>query len=128
MRENVDRALYTIALFRRWGLAVAIDDFGTGYSSLSYLKQLKVDVVKIDRSFVSNLPKNQEDAALGEMMLRVIDRFGFTTLAEGIETEEQAVWLTEHGCQLGQGYLVAKPDTFETLLARLPKPVFALSA
>jgi len=126
--QNVDRALYTIALLREWGIAVAIDDFGTGYSSLSYLKQLKVDVVKIDRAFVSNLPDNQEDAALGEMMLRIIDRFGFTTLAEGIETEEQAAWLTEHGCVLGQGFLVAKPGSFEKLLAGLVKPARQLRA
>jgi diguanylate cyclase (GGDEF)-like protein len=126
--QNVERALFTIGLFRSWGIAVAIDDFGTGYSSLSYLKQLKVDVVKIDRSFVSDLPNNKEDAALGEMMLRIIDRFGFITLAEGIETEEQARWLTEHGCKLGQGYLVAKPTTFQKLLTYLPKPVQALSS
>jgi len=117
--ENVERSMYTIELFRRWGLSVAIDDFGTGYSSLSYLKHLTVDVVKIDRSFVMELPHDDRDAALAEMLLRITDRFGFTTLAEGIETEEQAAWLLEHGCRLGQGYLIARPGPFEELLCAI---------
>jgi diguanylate cyclase (GGDEF)-like protein len=114
--ENVERSMYTIELFRRWGLTVAIDDFGTGYSSLSYLKQLTVDVLKVDRSFVMGLPDDERDAALAEMLLRISDRFGFTTLAEGIETEAQAAWLLEHGCRLGQGYLIARPGPWDDLL------------
>jgi len=114
--ENVERSMYTIELFRRWGLSVAIDDFGTGHSSLSYLKQLKVDVIKVDRSFVMGLPDDERDAALADMLLRISDRFGFMTLAEGIETEAQAAWLLEHGCRLGQGYLIARPGPFADLL------------
>jgi diguanylate cyclase (GGDEF)-like protein len=113
---NVERSMYTIELFRRWGLSIAIDDFGTGYSSLSYLKQLKVDVIKVDRSFVMGLPDDERDAALTDMLLRIGDRFGFVTLAEGIETEAQAAWLLEHGCRLGQGYLIARPGPFADLL------------
>jgi diguanylate cyclase (GGDEF)-like protein len=114
--ENVQRSMYTIELFRRLGLSVAIDDFGTGYSSLAYLKQLTVDVIKIDRSFVMGLPDDERDTALAEMLLRIIDRFGFTTLAEGIETEAQAAWLLRHGCRLGQGYLIARPGPFDDLV------------
>jgi diguanylate cyclase (GGDEF)-like protein len=117
--QNVERSMSTIDRFRQWGLSVAIDDFGTGYSSLSYLKQLKVDVIKIDQSFVAGLPGDERDAALAEMLIRITDRFGFATLAEGIETEAQAAWLLEHGCRLGQGYLIARPSTFADLLARL---------
>jgi diguanylate cyclase (GGDEF)-like protein len=117
--QNVERSMSTIDRFRQWGLSVAIDDFGTGYSSLSYLKQLKVDVIKIDQSFVAGLPGDERDAALSEMLIRITDRFGFATLAEGIETEAQAAWLLEHGCRLGQGYLIARPSTFADLLARL---------
>jgi diguanylate cyclase (GGDEF)-like protein len=120
--ENVERSMYTIELFRRWGLSVAIDDFGTGYSSLSYLKQLTVDVIKIDRSFVMGLPADERDAALTEMLLRITDRFGFVTLAEGIETEAQAAWLLAQGCRLGQGYLIAKPGPFEQLVRREKPP------
>jgi sensor c-di-GMP phosphodiesterase-like protein len=111
----------TIDLFRSWGLTVAIDDFGTGYSSLSYLKELSVDVIKIDRSFVMGLPDNERDDAITEMLLRITDRFGFATLAEGIETEAQAAWLLEHGCRYGQGYLVAKAEPFDAMLQRLDK-------
>ncbi len=117
--QNLERAVSTIDLFRRWGLSIAIDDFGTGYSSLAYLKHLKVDVVKIDKSFVDGLPSEGRDAELTEMLIRITDRFGFTTLAEGIETEPQAAWLLAHGCRLGQGYLVARPASFETLLSRI---------
>jgi len=117
--QNVERSMSTIDRFRQWGLSVAIDDFGTGYSSLSYLKQLKVDVIKIDQSFVAGLPSDERDAALSEMLIRITDRFGFATLAEGIETEAQAAWLLDHGCRLGQGFLIARPSTFADLLERL---------
>jgi diguanylate cyclase (GGDEF)-like protein len=119
--QNVERSMNTIDLFRSWGLTVAIDDFGTGYSSLSYLKELSVDVIKIDRSFVMGLPDNERDDAITEMLLRITDRFGFATLAEGIETEAQAAWLLEHGCRYGQGYLVAKAEPFDAMLQRLDK-------
>ncbi len=119
--ENVERSMYTIELFRRWGLSVAIDDFGTGYSSLAYLKALTVDVIKIDRSFVTGLPEDERDAALADMLLRISDRFGFETLAEGIETDAQANWLLEHGCRLGQGFLVARPGPYADLLAEIAR-------
>jgi len=117
--QNVERSMRSIDILRAMGVAVAIDDFGTGYSSLSYLKRLTVDKVKIDRSFIAGLPHDERDAALTEMMLRIIDRFGFVSLAEGIETEAQVAWLIEHGCRFGQGYLMARPRPFEELVGRL---------
>jgi diguanylate cyclase (GGDEF)-like protein len=123
--QNVERSMHTIALLRGWGFAVAIDDFGTGYSSLSYLKRLTVDLIKIDRSFIIGLPDDEQDGALTEMLLRITDRFGFATVAEGIETEAQAAWLLAHGCRLGQGYLVAKPGPFADLVQHLDAPVLA---
>jgi len=120
--QNVERSMNTIALFRRLGVSVAIDDFGTGHSSLSYLKNLTVDVIKVDRSFVAGLSSDARDNAIVEMMLRIIDQFGFAPLAEGIETEAQLAWLLEHGCLLGQGYLIAKPQAFELLLERMGLP------
>ena len=117
--QNVERSMNTIDLFRGWGLTVAIDDFGTGYSSLSYLKQLTVDVIKIDRSFVMGLPDDERDQAITDMLLRITDQFGFATLAEGIETEAQLEWLLAHGCRYGQGYLIAKPFSFDNLIERL---------
>ncbi len=117
--QNIDGAMHTISLLRKWGLSVAIDDFGTGHSSLSYLKQLIVDVIKIDRSFVIGLPHDEHDGAITELLLQLTNRFGLTTLAEGIETEEQLRWLLDHGCRLGQGYLLARPGSLETLQQRL---------
>jgi diguanylate cyclase (GGDEF)-like protein len=117
--QNFDRSMSTIALFRRWGLPVAIDDFGTGHASFTHLKQLTVDLVKIDKSFVTGLPNDARGAQVTEMLLRIIDRFGFATIAEGIENEAQADWLLAHGCRFGQGYLVAKPGSFAELLARI---------
>jgi diguanylate cyclase (GGDEF)-like protein len=114
--QNVERSMHTLALFRRWGLRVAIDDFGTGYSSLSYLKRLAVDLIKIDKSFVDGLPGDDKDEALCEMLLRIAERFGLATLAEGIETEQQAGWLLQHGCRSGQGFLVSRPIEFVALL------------
>jgi diguanylate cyclase (GGDEF)-like protein len=117
--ENVKRSMNTIDLFRKWGIKVAIDDFGTGYSSLSYLKELRVDVIKIDRSFISGVPGDERDTVVAEMLLNITNRFGFATLAEGIETEEQAAWLLEHGCGYGQGFLVARPASFDDMLDRM---------
>jgi diguanylate cyclase (GGDEF)-like protein len=117
--QNVERSIDTLEIFRRWGLSVAIDDFGTGYSSLSYLKKLTVDIIKIDRSFVMGLPDDERDCAITEMLLNMTARFGYATLAEGIETEGQLSWLLEHGCRFGQGYLIARPQGFEYLLGCL---------
>jgi diguanylate cyclase (GGDEF)-like protein len=117
--HNFDQSMSTIALFRRWGLPVAIDDFGTGHSSFTYLKKLAVDFVKIDRSFVTGLPGDMRGAHVTDMLLRIIDRFGFSAIAEGIENEAQADWLLAHGCRFGQGYLVAKPGSFADLLTRI---------
>jgi diguanylate cyclase (GGDEF)-like protein len=120
--DDVESSVSTLDLFRRWGLFVSIDDFGTGYSSLSYLKKLAVDVVKIDRSFITGLPEDVRDDAIADTLLQIIDRFGFTTLAEGIETEAQAIWLLAHGCRIGQGYHLARPGTFAQLLQRVDTP------
>ena len=117
--QNLEGSMHTIGLFRKWGLSVAIDDFGTGYSSLAYLKQLTVDVIKLDRSFVSGLPHDERDGAITDLLLQITDRFGLVTLAEGIETEAQARWLFDHGCRSGQGWLVAKAGSFETLQRQL---------
>jgi diguanylate cyclase (GGDEF)-like protein len=120
--QNVQRSMNTIALFRGWGIHVAIDDFGTGHSSLAYLKHLMVDLVKIDQSFIGGLPADERDGEVLDMLLRIIERFGFTVLAEGIETEDQLAWLLAHGCGLGQGYLLAKPRPFTELLERMGVP------
>jgi diguanylate cyclase (GGDEF)-like protein len=119
---NADSAMYALERFRKIGLRVAIDDFGTGYSSLSYLKRLPIDVIKIDRSFVSGLPDDVKDAALCELLLQIAARFDLIALAEGIETTAQLQWLREHGCDFGQGFLVGRPLAFAELAERLREP------
>jgi EAL domain-containing protein (putative c-di-GMP-specific phosphodiesterase class I) len=80
-----------------------------------------MDVIKIDRSFVSGLPHDESDSAIAELLLQFTDEFDVVTLAEGIKTEAQLSWLVEHGCRLGQGYFFAKPEPLAALHSRLPQ-------
>ena len=94
---------------RRLNVRVAIDDFGTGYSSLSTLKQLPIDVVKIDRSFTSGVTNNRHDAAIAQTIISIAEHFGFESLGEGAEVPEDVEWLREHHCRYVQGYAVCYP-------------------
>jgi diguanylate cyclase (GGDEF)-like protein/PAS domain S-box-containing protein len=91
------------------GLRLAIDDFGTGYTSLERLRRLQPSMVKIDRSFVRDLPHDHDAGVLVETMITMAAKLGIQCLAEGIETEAQLTFLREHGCQVGQGFLYSKP-------------------
>jgi diguanylate cyclase (GGDEF)-like protein/PAS domain S-box-containing protein len=91
------------------GFRLALDDFGTGYSSLSRLKHMRVDILKIDRSFVRDLPGDEDARSMVRAMIQLATSMGMTPLAEGIETEEQWRFLLENGCSVGQGFLFARP-------------------
>ncbi len=104
---NVQSSIFALGSFRQAGIHIAIDDFGTGFSSLSYLKHLPADVIKIDQSFVRGIPSDAMDVILVDTFVWLANAFGFASLAEGIETEEQLDWLREHGCAYGQGFLVS---------------------
>jgi EAL domain-containing protein (putative c-di-GMP-specific phosphodiesterase class I) len=97
-----------IAELHERGLRLAIDDFGTGHSSLSRLNQMQVTTLKIDRSFVCDLPADPSAAVLVSSIIQLASNLGLQPLAEGIETEEQRRFLVEHGCPLGQGFLFSK--------------------
>ena len=99
----------TLGALQELGFAVVLDDFGTGYSSLSHLKQFPIDMVKIDRGFISNLTDERKDEAIVTAVLGMGDAFALDVVAEGIETHEQAARLAQLGCPYGQGYLFAKP-------------------
>lgn len=102
------------------GIRFAIDDFGTGYSSLSYLKKLPISQLKIDRSFVHEIDTNQSDAIIAKTIIGMANSFGFSVIAEGVETEAQRVCLEAHGCFTYQGYLFSKPlslDKFEQFVS-----------
>ena len=90
------------------GLGLAIDDFGTGYSSLSRVKQLPVDILKIDRPFLQGVPADQAAAATVRAIIQLADGLGMRPLAEGVEDEDQRRYLLDQGCALGQGFLFAK--------------------
>ncbi len=95
--------------FKELGITLSIDDFGTGYSSLSYLRKFPVDVLKIDRSFVQELPDNQDNVSLVEAILAMGNSLGLTIVAEGVETEQQHDFLQARDCKYLQGYLFSKP-------------------
>jgi EAL domain-containing protein (putative c-di-GMP-specific phosphodiesterase class I) len=104
-----DRTQQILMTMREKGVRFAIDDFGTGYSSLSRLKELPVDVLKIDRSFVKDLPGNPDSGTMVRAIIQLARSLGMTPLAEGIETEAQWRFLVDHGCVLGQGYFFSYP-------------------
>ena len=91
------------------GFRLALDDFGTGYSSLSRLKHMRVDILKIDRAFVRDLPHDPDACSMVRAIIQLAKSLGTTPLAEGIETEEQRRFLADNGCSVGQGFLFARP-------------------
>jgi len=105
----------------RCGFSLSLDDFGTGYSSLAYLKRFALDKLKIDRSFVMDLPADVEDAAITEAIVGLAKTLSMRTVAEGIETAAQATMLRQLGCQYGQGYFFSKPLPTEQVAAFIAK-------
>ncbi len=121
LMNRVGRALAHLEELKAIGVKLAIDDFGTGYSSLSYLRDFPVDVVKIDRAFVSKLERSEEDGAIARLIISLADALGLDTVAEGIENEPQRDLLVAYGCRQLQGYLFSRPlerADAEALLAR----------
>jgi diguanylate cyclase (GGDEF)-like protein len=94
---------------KRLGLTLAMDDFGTGYSSLSYLKKFPIDIIKIDRSFIHEIPDNQDDMEITSAVIAMAHNLKLKVVAEGIETAEQLAFLRRHRCDVGQGYLFDRP-------------------
>ena len=118
--HNTEYVIDTFNRIKQLGLMLAIDDFGTGYSSLSNLKRLPLDKIKIDQSFVRDLPENLDDAAIANAIYAMARSLGFNVIAEGVETHAQAKFLKLMGCEEAQGYLYSKPVTateFTKLLA-----------
>lgn len=118
MMENIEVAMKTLGQLRALGISLAIDDFGTGYSSLGYLKKMPVQVLKIDRSFVQNLPDDRDDLMITSTIILMARQLGLQVLAEGIETNQQRRFLVASGCTLGQGFLFGRPLALDELLAR----------
>jgi EAL domain-containing protein (putative c-di-GMP-specific phosphodiesterase class I) len=109
LMEHVERVVAIMAELKQIGVKLSLDDFGTGYSSLAYLKQFSLDKLKIDRSFVRDLPQDADDAAIARTIVAIGHQLRMTVVAEGVETLEQAAFLRELGCDQLQGYLFSAP-------------------
>ena len=107
--EQTAKNVKTLENLKELGIRIALDDFGTGYSSLSYISSFPFDKVKIDRSFVSGVPENDQASAIVSAIITLGIALGVTTTAEGVETRQQREFLTQEGCDELQGYLISKP-------------------
>ena len=112
-----DRAQTILEALHDGGLRIAIDDFGTGYSSLARIRDMPVDVLKIDRSFVSGVDVDPQNQSIVTAFIELARGLGVTTLAEGIETEGELAFVRERGCVMGQGFFFAKAVPPEEIIA-----------
>jgi diguanylate cyclase (GGDEF)-like protein/PAS domain S-box-containing protein len=111
--HNPDRMIPVLGSIKKMGVRLAIDDFGTGYSSLGQIKHFPIDTLKVDRSFIRNIPRDTEDKAITEAILAMGKTLSLTIVAEGVETQEQMDFLRERSCDEMQGYYFSKPVTPE---------------
>ena len=114
-----DRVLMEL---REVGVRIALDDFGTGYSSLEHLRRFPVDAIKIDKAFINRITGGLRESALARAIVQLGQTMGLATVAEGVETADQAVVLRELGCGHGQGYWFAKPMTSQSLERYIDQP------
>jgi len=107
--KNQRKSIEILTQLKNLGITISMDDFGTGYSSLSYLKNLPVDRLKIDRSFIIETPQNEDDVAIVKTIITLAKNLGLDIIAEGVETQEQVDFLVSEGCCNIQGYFYSKP-------------------
>ncbi|WP_025209755.1 bifunctional diguanylate cyclase/phosphodiesterase [Hippea sp. KM1] len=117
--ENAEYTKVIMESLRDLGIKIAVDDFGTGYSSLTYIKELPIDIIKIDISFIRSMLNSEKDMGLVKLIIDIAKQFNLKTVAEGVETKQQLEILKQMGCDFVQGYLFSKPldkETFQELL------------
>jgi diguanylate cyclase (GGDEF)-like protein len=119
LMQDAESAIGMLRAFKAMGVRISVDDFGTGYSSLSYLKRFPIDILKIDKSFVRDLPDDEEDAAIVRAIIALAHSLRLTTVAEGVEEEAQLRFLREEGCDRFQGYHFSRPVDVATMDSRL---------
>lgn len=121
--RDPEHAVSVLTKLKAMGIRISIDDFGTGYSSLAYLKRFPIDSVKIDRSFIQDLPRNEDDSAIALAIIAMAHSLRLRVIAEGVETDEQLAFLRTHGCDEMQGYHFSRPlpaDDFSNLVRGQP--------
>jgi diguanylate cyclase (GGDEF)-like protein/PAS domain S-box-containing protein len=116
---NPEQAIQTLRQLKSMGLSISIDDFGTGYSSLGYLKRFPIDHIKIDRSFIKDIPEDNDDATITRTIIAMAHNLRLKVIAEGVETEAQLNFLREHRCDEMQGYYFSRPLAAEDFAALL---------
>jgi diguanylate cyclase (GGDEF)-like protein len=117
---DIEQTLDTMRQLKEMGFIFSIDDFGTGYSSLAYLKRMPVDIIKIDRSFVSGMSDNSADMQIVSSTIAMVQKLGMQVVAEGVETSAQMKLLQDLHCEIGQGYFISRPIPENDLYAILP--------
>ena len=119
---NVDDIIGKMTQLKETGISFSLDDFGTGYSSLQYLKQLPLDQLKIDQSFVRDVVFDEQDRSIVQTIIAMARGLDLDVIAEGVETTEQREMLIDFGCEHFQGYLFAKPMPIKDVDKLLLKP------
>lgn len=129
LMDDINLTVKRLEALRLMGVHLAIDDFGTGYSSLSYLKRFPVSRIKIDRSFIQDIPQDNDDVAITLATINMAHSLGLEVVAEGVETKAQREFLKNYHCEIGQGYLFSKPvdSAFMTILLRTAKHDMAVT-
>ena len=115
LMENMEFVIDLLQELRTFGISVSLDDFGSGFSSLSYLKKLPVDYLKLDRSFIHELPLNNESRTITASVINLAHELKIKVIAEGVENRGQQIFLEENGCDIMQGYLFHKPLAAENI-------------
>lgn len=123
LMDHCESSITRLAELRSLGVHLSIDDFGTGYSSMNYLKSFPVNTIKIDRTFISALPCDQDHAAITMAIVALAHSLRLTVVAEGVETAEQAAVLERYGCEVMQGFYYGRPMTAETATSLLAQKV-----
>lgn len=119
LMEYLDHAIEVLQHIKSLGIAIAIDDFGTGYSSLNYLKRLPIDALKIDKSFIVEIPRNEDDMEIASAVIAMAHKLKLKVVAEGVQTEAQLTFLKNNQCDFAQGYMIGRPMTAEVFARRV---------
>jgi len=119
--DDVETAINRLNSISAMGAKISVDDFGTGYTSISYLKQFPVSVLKIDQHFIKGIPNNQNDVAITSAVIALAHNLGLEVVAEGVETAEQMEYLSDHNCDLIQGYFLSRPLPASKIILQFTK-------